>query len=166
MAFRKVIRKSEELDVDFADRFTVLPWTEDKTEDIAQFMLGTGTQSFAELEECADGTPASARHYVTRARTYMQGTPDAALGYAASSLVYDTTTSKLVAVCLCCGASVYFVEVHPDFQRQGLATKMLKRAVTVCAQHGVKEFHLWRCDDTTEAKLYEKLGFQWTEETE
>ena len=166
MAFRKVIRISEEFEVDWADRFSVLPWTEDKTEDIAQFMLGTGTQSFAELEECADGTPASARRYVTRARTYMQDKPDAGLGYSASSLVYDTDTRKLVAVCLCCGASVYFLEVHPDFQRQGLATNMLKRALTVCAQHGVKEFHLWRCDDTTEAKLYEKLEFDLTDETE
>ena len=166
MAFRQVARKPEVFEIDWGDRFRVLPWTEDKTEDIAQFMLGTGTQSFTELEECADGTAESARHYVTRARKYMEGRPDADLGYAASSLVYNTTTSKLAAVCLCCGVSVYFLEVHPDHQGQGLATRMLKRALSVHAEHGTVEFHLWRNDDSPAVPVYEKLGFLPTGEVE
>jgi len=166
MAFRQAARKPQVFDVDWGDRLTVLPWTEDKTEDIAQFMLGTGTQSFAETEECADGTLESARHYVTRAREYMSGKPDAELGYAASSLVYDTATSKLVAACLCCGPSLYFIEVHPDYQRRGIATNMLKHALTVCARESVPRFDLWRNDDSVGVPVYERLGFEVTGETE
>ena len=92
MAFRQVARKPEVFDVDWGDRFNVLPWTEDKTADIAQFLLSAGTQSFAELVECEDGTPASAQHYVTRAREYVKRELDGdEVGYASSSLVYDTT---------------------------------------------------------------------------
>ena len=81
------------------------------------------------------------------------------VGYAASSLVYDKTTGRLIAVCLCCGWSVYHIEVHPSYQRQGIATRMLKRALTVHAKHGSPEFHLWRHDNSPGAGVYEKLGF-------
>ena len=92
--------------------------------------------------------------------------PDAELGYAASSLVYEAATGDLVAVCLCCGPSVYLIEVHPDHQRQGLATNMLKRALFVCAEHGVVQFDLWRQDDSVSVPLYERLGFEPTGEAE
>ena len=167
MPFRQVARRPEVFDVEWEERFQVLPWTEDRTEDIAQFLLSTGTQSFAEVRECADGTPASARHYVTRARAYVRDELNGdEVGYAASSLVYDRTAGKLIAVCLCCGSSVYNIEVHPDYQRQGLATRMLKRALTVHAEHGSPEFHLWRHDESPGVRIYERLGFVPTGEVE
>jgi len=166
MTFRQAARKPEAFEIGWGDRYAVSPWTEEKTEGIAQFLLGTGTQSFTELKECADGTLESARHYVTRARKYMEGKSGADLGYSASSLVCDTATSDLVAVCLCCGSSLYFIEVHPDYQRQGIATNMLKRALTVCAEHGVVQFDLWRNDDSIGVPVYERLGFVLTGETE
>lgn len=166
MAFRQAARKPEVFDVHWGDNRAMLPWTDDKTEEIAEFLLGTGTQSFAELEECSDGTPESDRHYVQRAREHMKGKPDADIGYAASSLVYDTTTGKLVAVCLCCGPSVYLLEVHPAYQRQGLAANMLRHALSVCSEHNVASFDLWRNDDSLGAPLYERLGFELTGETE
>jgi hypothetical protein len=87
MAFRQVARKPAAFEIDWEDRFDVLPWTEDKTEDIAQFLLNAGTRSFAELSECADGTPESARRYVTRARKYMQEELHGdEVGYAASEV--------------------------------------------------------------------------------
>jgi len=153
-------------EVHWGDQLTVLPWTEDKTENIAQFLLATGTQSFTDLQECSDGTLESARRYVTRAREHMAGKPEAELGYAASSLVYDAATDRLFAVCLCCGPSLYFIEVHPDYQRQGIATHMLKRALTVLADGGIPRFDLWRNDDSIAAALYERLGFELTGETE
>ena len=160
MAFRQVARTPEAFEVEWSERSEVLPWTEDKTEEIARFLLSTGTQSFAELAECADGSPESARHYVTRARRYVREQLDNdQVGYAASSLVYDRATGKLIAICLCCGSSVYHIEVHPAWQRQGLAMRMLKRALTVHAEHGSPEFDLWRDDDSPGAALYEKLGF-------
>lgn len=167
MASRQVARKPEVFDVDWGDQFEVLPWTEEKTDDIAEFLLGTGTQSFAELEECSDGTPESARHYVTRARKYVgEKLDNDEVGYAASSLVHDKATKKLIAICLCCGCSVYVLEVHPHYQRQGLATQMLKRALTVHANHGSNEFDLWRQDDSPGISLYEQLGFVLTGEVE
>ena len=167
MAFRQVARRPEAFDVQWDDWFEVLPWTEDKTEDIAGFLLSTGTQSFAEVRDCADGTPEAARRYVTRARVYVRdelgGDP---VGYAASSLVYDRSAGRLVAICLCCGHSVYTIEVHPDYQRQGLATRMLKRALTVHAEHGGAEFDLWRHDGSPGVRIYERLGFAPTGEVE
>ncbi len=166
MAFRQAARKTEAFDVQWDDQFAAIPWTEDKTDDITAFLLSTGTKSFAEVEECSDGTPADARLYVTRALKYMTGKPDADVGYAASSLIYDTATRKIIAICLCCGPSVYLIEVHPDYQRQGIATRMLKHALTVCAEHNVDEFNLWRNDDSIGVPLYAKLGFQLTGEVE
>jgi len=167
MAFRQVARQPEVFRIDWGDRFDVLPWSEDKTESISHFLLSTGTQSFAELEECADGTLQSARHYVTRAREYVKSELEGdEVGYAASSLVYDKTKQELVAVCLCCGWNVYHLEVHPSYQRQGIATRMLKRALTIHAQHGSPKFHLWRNDASPGIDIYEKLGFKPTGEVE
>lgn len=167
MAFRQAARDSEKFSIDWGD-FRVVTWTEDRTDDIAKFLYGTGSQAFAEVEDCSDGTPESARYYVTRARKYMLAKPkeEADLGYEASSLVYDNATDTLAGVCLCCGPSVYLIEVHPDYQRQHLATRMLQRALTVCAEHHVPSFHLWRNDDTLEAGFYEKMGFELTGEVE
>ena len=166
MAFRQAAREPEKYELDWGERFTALPWTEDRTEEIAAFLLSTGEESFTCVEECADGTAESARRYVTRAREHMQGKPDADVGYEASSLVYETARNRLVAICLCCGPSLYLIEVHPEFQRQGLGTTMLKRALTVYAEHGVERFDLWRDDDSVGAALYERLGFRLTGEVE
>ena len=166
MAFRKVVRTTEVFDISWDDGLAVTPWTDDASQRIADFLHGTGSKAFAELSECSDGSRKSALHFVTRARRYMADQPDRDTGYASSSLVCDTETGELIAVCLCCGPSVYHIEVAPSYQRQGLAMRMLQRALTVCAEHGVPEFHLWRCDGTPGARLYEKLGFQWTNETE
>jgi hypothetical protein len=104
MAFRQVARKPEVFNIVWDDKFEVLPWTEEKTEDIAGFLFTTGTKASAELTECADGTMDSARHYVTRARKYVrEQLGNDQTGYAASSLIYDKASGKLIAVCLCCG---------------------------------------------------------------
>jgi len=78
----------------------------------------------------------------------------------------DKQTGELIAVCLCCGPSLYYIEVPPSHQHQRIATRMLERALTVGAGRGVREFHAWRCDGTHEAKLYGRVGFRWTDETE
>ena len=69
-------------------------------------------------------------------------------------------------MCLCCGPRVYFLEVHSDLQRQGLATNMLKHALTVYAEHGVARFDLWRYDGSAGVPVYERLGFELTGEVE
>jgi GNAT superfamily N-acetyltransferase len=164
--FRKLARPTRAFDVSWGDDLDVLPWLEGKSQEIGQFLYGTGSKSFAACSECSDGTVASAVHYVTRAIEYMRDKPDCELGLAASSLVYDKRSGDLIAVCLCCGASVYHIEVDPAYQNQGIATRMLKRALTVCAERGAPELHLWRNDDSPGAKLYEELGFVPTGEVE
>jgi len=167
MAFRQMARKPEVFDIDWGDRFAVFPWTEDKTEEIARFLFNTGSRAFTELRECADGTEESARHYVARARRYVQEELQGdEIGCAASSLVYDKANRELIAACLCCGWSVYHLEVHPSYQRQGIATRMLKHALTVHARHGSPEFLLWRNDQSPGVWIYEKLGFVPTGEAE
>jgi len=166
MAFRKVVIKPTQFEVEWEDTFEVLPWTGDRTEEIGHFLFSTGTKRFAECSDCRDGSAKSANYYVARALEYMKDKPGRELGYAASSLVVARESGKLIAVCLCCGASVYHIEVHPDYQRRGIATRMLQHALSVCAKRGVSEFHLWRHDGAAPAKLYEKIGFVDTDETE
>lgn len=52
----------------------------------------------------------------------------------ASSLIYDKNTHKLVGACLISmwedWPLVYDIAVDPSYQRKGLCTKMLKRALT------------------------------------
>ena len=104
---------------------------------------------------------------MTRARKYVtEERGGDAVGYAASSLAYDKTIGTLVAACLCCGGSVHHLGVHPAYRGRGIATRMLKHALTVHAQHGSPEFHLWRKDDSDGVQLYRKLGFQPTGEVE
>ena len=162
MAFRQMARESEVFEVEWPEPFAVRSWADADTEEIAEFLLGTGSKAFADLWECADGSSASARNYVTRTRDYMRARPDAALGDAVSSLVSDNSTGRLVGLCLCCGPSVYHTEVHPDYQRRGIATCMLKRALTVCAERGVPRLDLWRNDDSMGRPVYERLGFALT----
>ena len=164
--FRQVARRPQAFPVDWGDRFEVLPWTEDKTGEIGEFLLRMGAESFADIPECADGSPASAMRYVTRAIEYERADPHRAAGFAASSLVYDKTTNKLIAVCLVCGTGVYHLEVDPAYRRRGIATNMLKRFLSVHAERGTPEVHLWRNDDSPGVRVYERLGFAPTGEVE
>ncbi len=97
MAFRQVARRPEVFRVDWGTQFRVLPWTEDKTDDIADFLMATGTGYFMEIPECSDGTKESARLYVTRAREHVtEELRGDEVGYAASSPAYSFALSSRI----------------------------------------------------------------------
>ena len=169
MAFRRVMRTAESVDVAWPRQLMVEPWAEDKSEAIGRFLHRVG----AELcSECNDGTLKSAVYYVDRAIAYyMENDPDHfRIGFAASSLVFDRNTGELVAVCLL-GANeefggIYHLEVDPSHQRRGIATCMIGRAMSALAEHGIPQIESWRNDDAPSAPLFEKLEFGLTGEVE
>lgn len=163
---QKVARAPQVYRVHWDARFKVLPWTEDKTPDIAEFLFGTGTQCFTDVPECADGTRESATRYVTRAIEYCRSNGTTQISADASSLVYDKGTGQLVAVCLACGTNVYHIEVAPAHRRQGIGMKILKRFLTVHARHGSPQVHNWCAEKSPEAALCQRLGFVLTGEVE
>jgi ribosomal protein S18 acetylase RimI-like enzyme len=93
----------------------------------------------------------------------------------ASTVVSLASSGAIVAVCLinACepdhirkvlhpGASVQHIVVAPDFRRQGIATKMVKRAMTVVADQRPR-FDVWvEEDDEDERGLFESLDFVFT----
>jgi ribosomal protein S18 acetylase RimI-like enzyme len=52
------------------------------------------------------------------------------------------------------------IAVHPDYQRRGIATKLLRQAMEYGAMHGAKRAFL-AADETNlgAIKLYERMGF-------
>ena len=169
MAFRRVMRTVEPADVGWPADLRVAPWAEDKSKAIGRFLHRVG----AELcSECNDGTLESAIRYVDRAIAYYRehGPDYLAVGFASSSLVYDRETGELVAVCLL-GANaefggIYHLEVDSRYQRRGIATRMICRAMSVLVEHSIPLIETWRNDDAPSAPLLEKLHFAPTGEVE
>jgi GNAT superfamily N-acetyltransferase len=163
-----MMRETAAYYVDWDSRFEILPWTEEKTEEIGKFLFENGHKS--DLQECKEESLEASIWYVTRAIKYYKQHPPYESGFAASSLVYDKETGELVAVCLlgsgpkCSG--VYDIFVAPGYRRQGIARNMLKRALTVLAEKGVDRLDLWRHDESPGSSLYDELGFKPTGEAE
>ena len=160
MAFRRVMRTAESVDVAWPSSLRVEPWTEGQSEAIGRFLHRVG----AELcSECSDGTLESAIYYVDRAIAYYKRHDPGhfRIGFASSSLVYDRGSDELIAVCLL-GANeefggIYHFEVDPRYQRRGIATTMVRRAMSMLADHGIPQIESWRNDDAPSAPLFEKL---------
>jgi ribosomal-protein-alanine N-acetyltransferase len=55
---------------------------------------------------------------------------------------------------------IYDIQVDPGYQNQGIGTNMIRRSLTILAEHEIPEFHLWRADDSRAQSLYQQLGFQ------
>jgi ribosomal-protein-alanine N-acetyltransferase len=55
---------------------------------------------------------------------------------------------------------IYDIQVDPGYQNQGIGTNMIRRSLTILAEHEIPEFHLWREDDSRAQSLYQQLGFQ------
>lgn len=118
------------------------------------------------ISSCKDGSMAGAIRYVERLLKYHKNDPKLAAGLKASTLVYERERDELVAVCLLGGGGgdgkscgIYDIEVDPVLRGRGLGTLMIKRAMTILAEEGVPEIHLWRNDGERAETLYERLGF-------
>lgn len=57
------------------------------------------------------------------------------------------------------GGMIWHLAVHPDHQRQGLATKLLREAERLARERGVVRFEAWTRDDHSTQAWYESRGF-------
>ena len=55
---------------------------------------------------------------------------------------------------------VYDIQVDPRYRHQGLGRNMIRRSLTILAEHEIPELHLWRNDDSRAQSLYQRLGLQ------
>jgi len=82
---------------------------------------------------------------------------------AASTLVYDRATNELIGVCLVSWEgtfpAVYSIAVHPTYRRRGIATNMLKRALSVLhGRHPILRLYVMQGNEAEAA--YAALGFK------
>jgi ribosomal protein S18 acetylase RimI-like enzyme len=171
MSFQ-MIRHSSKFDVSWDPQFTAEPLSETSRQDIGEFYHRIQTP----LYHIPDGgTVEQGRHEVDRWIEHHRAHGDVDLAMKASTLVRLKHSGQLIAVCLvnACEpdhirkvlhptASVQMIDVDPDHQRCGLATRMIQRALTVVADER-PAFDLWVEEDNRGAvALYETLDFVFT----
>jgi GNAT superfamily N-acetyltransferase len=57
------------------------------------------------------------------------------------------------------GGMIWHLAVHPDHQRQGVATELLREAERLARERGVVRFEAWTRDDPGTQAWYESRGF-------
>lgn len=154
-----MVRPTERFDVEWDDRFDVTPLSEDRRADIAELYHRGSAPLYGKPE---GGDRGACLRDVERYLDHHRPSGLYPLFLRASTLVYDRASGRLVAVCLMAGGPaeghVFNLFVDPAFRRQGLATRMLKRALTVFADTHDK-VDLEVKPKTPARRLYEKLGF-------
>ena len=58
------------------------------------------------------------------------------------------------------GAMIWHLAVHPEHQRKGVATKLLREAERIARAHDAVRFEAWTRDDPGTQAWYESLGFE------
>lgn len=58
------------------------------------------------------------------------------------------------------GAMIWHLAVHPDHQRRGIATALLREAEQRARERGIERFEAWTRDDEAARRWYEAQGFQ------
>ncbi len=163
MAFRQVARPTEPFVASWPAQLLASPVSEADAGEVGAFLLRV---EHPLRPECEAGTLKGATYYVTRLFDFHRQDKNYPLALESSTVVRQARTGTVVGVCLVGGGSgsgqefgIYDIQVDPQFQNQGIGTGMIKRALTVLAEHGIGQFHLWRDDDSRAGKLYERLGF-------
>ena len=170
MAFRKVARGTERFDIQWAPPLEASSMSEADASAIGAFLHRIGHPLH---RSCQQGALRGATCYVTRLFDYHRNDLRFALSLQCSTLVRDTGDNRIVGVCMVGGGGsdgmdfgVYDMVVEPVCRNRGVGSNMLKRAMTILAEHSVSGFHLWRNDDSPAVSLYERLGFVPTGEAE
>lgn len=154
-----MVRATERFEVKWDEQFEVVALSEDRKMDIARLYHRTsaplyGKDKGGNLDECL--------HDVNRYLDYHRSNELFPLFLKGSTLVYDKNSGQLIAVCLMAGSQteghVFNVFVHPSFRRRGIATRMLKRALTIYSDTHDK-VDLETEEDGVGRQVYEKLGF-------
>ncbi|HEX4747712.1 MAG TPA: GNAT family N-acetyltransferase [Gaiellaceae bacterium] len=58
------------------------------------------------------------------------------------------------------GGMIWHLAVHPDHQRRGIATRLLRKAEDLSRGRGVQRFEAWTRDDEATRAWYEGRGFE------
>jgi ribosomal protein S18 acetylase RimI-like enzyme len=154
-----MVRPTERFEVVWDDRFEVVPLAEERKMDVAELYHRTSAPLY---DTDAGGTLAECLRDIDRYLDYHRPMDLYPLFLTGSTLVHDKDSGQLIAVCLMAGSPteghVFNVFVDPAFRRRGIATRMLKRALTVYADTHDK-IDLEVDQDGPARQLYEKLGF-------
>jgi len=153
-----MVRRTERFDVTWPEELEAVRVSEGRAEDIAELYFRTS----APLYRKPDGGDLEACRYdVWRYFSHHRRNPWWPVFLEAGTMVYERAGGNLVGVCLCAGSQteghIFNIFVDPAFRRRGLATRMLKRALTV-----YDTFNLivdLECDSDLGREVYEKLGF-------
>jgi len=171
MSFQ-MIRRSAKYDVAWGEAFAGELLVEGVKQEVGAFYHRIQAPLY-HLPE--GGTVEQGVYEVDRWLEYHRTHGDVELAMRASTLVRETSSGRLVAVCLvnACRpdhvrkvlrpvASIQMIDVDPAFRRRGLGTRMIQRAMTIVADHR-PAFDLWVDEDNPGAiALYEKLWFVFT----
>ena len=171
MAF-EMVRRSVKFEIDWGKELLAEPLVESRKQQIGEFYHSIRCPLY-HLPE--GGTVEQGILEVDRWLDHHRKHGDVKLAMCASTIVSLASSGAIVAVCLInagepdhvrkvlhAGASVQHIAVAPDYRRQGIATKMLKRAMTVVADKRPR-FDTWvEEDDEAERGLYESLDFVFT----
>ncbi|WP_322902791.1 GNAT family N-acetyltransferase [Paenibacillus sp. SGZ-1009] len=57
------------------------------------------------------------------------------------------------------GGMIWHIAIHPDYQRQGIATKLLNKAIEIAKPKGLNRFEAWTRDDKWVNEWYNNTGF-------
>lgn len=150
---RCMIRPTEEFESIWSDAYKiVLPRIENKNEIRKLFTEAFGTGIEGENNSKIE-------HQI---QCYFDENLENSLVNKASALVYDTKTNQLIGACLISiweeWPNVYDVAVKPAFRNKGLATNMIKRALTILKeQYPVLRLFVTLGNDAE--IVYHKMGF-------
>lgn len=162
--FRQLARPTEKYSIRWDPPLEAVPVTEDMAPQIGVFLLRLGHPLH---RDCEPGTLRGPTYYVTRLFDYHRNDPNFVLSLQASTLVRDRVAGQPVGVCLVGGGGpqgdehgIYDIVVDPAHRNRKIGTHMIQLALTILAESGISEFHLWREDDSRAALLYARLGFE------
>ncbi|MFC1497341.1 GNAT family N-acetyltransferase [Verrucomicrobiota bacterium] len=154
-----MIRPTERFDVSWGDEYEVVSVKEEHKTDIAIFYNKTSAPLYKKddggnYEECLYDIGRYFNHH-SKLQRYE-------LSLEASTLVYQKQDQQLIALCLisACGENGHIFNIFVDskHRRKKLATKMIKRAMTILSDT-FKNIDLEVETDDPDMSLYEKLGF-------
>jgi len=57
------------------------------------------------------------------------------------------------------GGMIWHIAVHPDYQRKGIGTKLLNKAIEIAKKNGLNRFEAWTRDDEWVNEWYINTGF-------